>query len=62
MAILVDELREYPHTPLPFRHWCHMVSDTALGDPLTGFAAALGLAAAMTLLATAALTQRLRRL
>ena len=27
VAILVDELREYPHTRLPFRHWCHLVSD-----------------------------------
>jgi len=36
--------------------------DTSLGDPLAGFAAALALALASTLLATAALKQRLRRL
>jgi ABC-2 type transport system permease protein len=36
--------------------------DTSLGDPLLGLAAAVGLALATTLLATAALKQRLRRL
>ena len=36
--------------------------DTALGSPVAGFAAALGLALATTLLATAALKERLRRL
>jgi Protein of unknown function (DUF4031) len=42
MAVLVDELREYPHTRLPFRHWCHLVSDTDF-DELHAFAAALGI-------------------
>jgi ABC-2 type transport system permease protein len=36
--------------------------DTALGSPLAGFAAAFGLALATTMLATAALKERLRRL
>jgi ABC-2 type transport system permease protein len=36
--------------------------DAALGSPLAGFAAAFGLALATTLLATAALKERLRRL
>ena len=38
MAILVDELREYPHTRLPFRHWCHLVSDDSF-EELHAFAA-----------------------
>jgi hypothetical protein len=42
MTVLVDELREYPHTPLPFRHWCHLVSDTDF-DELHAFAARLGI-------------------
>jgi hypothetical protein len=42
MAVLVDELREYPHTRLPFRHWCHLVSDTDF-DELHAFAARLGI-------------------
>ena len=42
MAILVDDLREYPHTPLPFRHWCHLVSDASF-DELHAFAARLGI-------------------
>ena len=42
MAVLVDELREYPHTRLPFRHWCHLVSDTDY-DELHAFAARLGI-------------------
>lgn len=42
MAILVDELREYPHVRLPFRHWCHLVSDESF-DELHGFAAQLGI-------------------
>jgi ABC-2 type transport system permease protein len=36
--------------------------DSSLGDPLTGFAAALGLAAATVALSTLALKERLRRL
>ena len=42
MAILVDELREYPHTRLPFRHWCHLVSDRSF-DELHDFAAQIGI-------------------
>jgi hypothetical protein len=42
MAVLVDELREYPHTRLPFRHWCHLVSDTDF-DELHAFAERLGI-------------------
>jgi hypothetical protein len=42
MAVLVDELREYPHTRLPLRHWCHLVSDADF-DELHAFAASLGI-------------------
>ena len=42
MAVLVDELREYPHTRLPFRHWCHLVSDTDY-EELHAFATRLGI-------------------
>jgi predicted kinase len=42
MAILVDELREYPGTALPFRSWCHMATDAGF-DELHAFAARLGL-------------------
>src|ERR687888_1919482 len=42
MALLVDELREYPHTRLPFRQWCHLVSDTSF-EELHAFAARLGI-------------------
>jgi hypothetical protein len=42
VAILVDDLRESPHTPLPFRHWCHLVSDASF-DELHAFAARLGI-------------------
>src|ERR1044072_4523732 len=42
MAVLVDELREYPHTRLPFRNWCHLVSDTDF-EELHAFAASLGI-------------------
>jgi hypothetical protein len=42
VAILVDELREYPHTPLPFSHWCHMVSDVSF-EELHAFAERLGI-------------------
>ncbi len=40
--ILVDELREYPHTRLPFRHWCHLVRDESFAE-LPAFAARLGI-------------------
>src|SRR6185312_13983991 len=42
MTVLVDELREYPHTRLPFRHWCHLVSDTDF-EELHAFAQRLGI-------------------
>jgi Protein of unknown function (DUF4031) len=42
VAVLVDPLREYPHTPLPFREWCHMVSDASF-EELHAFAARLGI-------------------
>src|SRR3954451_14158230 len=42
MAVLVDELREYPHTRLPFRHWCHLVSHADFSE-LHAFAARLGI-------------------
>jgi predicted kinase len=42
MAILVDELREYPGVRLPFTHWCHMATDGGF-DELHAFAARLGL-------------------
>jgi hypothetical protein len=42
VAILVDDLREYPHTRLPFRHWCHLVSDTSF-EELHAFAARIGI-------------------
>jgi hypothetical protein len=42
MALLVDDLREYPHTRLPFRHWCHLVSDADF-EELHAFAARLGI-------------------
>jgi hypothetical protein len=41
-SILVDELVEYPHTPLPFRHWCHLVSDDSF-EELHAFAARIGI-------------------
>jgi hypothetical protein len=42
VAILVDELREYPDVRLPFTTWCHMASDRDF-DELHAFAARLGL-------------------
>ena len=42
MAILVDELREYPGVALPFTTWCHMATDGEF-DELHAFAARLGL-------------------
>jgi hypothetical protein len=42
MAVLVDPLREYPDTGLPFRSWCHLVSDTSF-EELHAFAEALGI-------------------
>jgi hypothetical protein len=42
MAILVDELREYPNAGLPFSRWCHLVSDTGF-EELHEFATRLGI-------------------
>ncbi len=42
MAILVDELREYPGVALRFSSWCHMATDGGF-DELHAFAARLGL-------------------
>jgi predicted kinase len=42
MAILVDELREYPDARLPFKAWCHMATDGAF-EELHEFAGRLGL-------------------
>jgi predicted kinase len=42
MAILVDELRDYPGVALPFSSWCHMATDGEF-DELHAFAARLGL-------------------
>jgi predicted kinase len=42
MAILVDELREYPGAGLPFDAWCHMATDGSF-EELHAFAARLGL-------------------
>jgi predicted kinase len=42
MAILVDELREYPDVRLPFTTWCHMTTDADF-EELHAFAARLGL-------------------
>ena len=39
---MVDPLREYPDTGLPFSHWCHMASDASF-EELHEFAAALGI-------------------
>jgi hypothetical protein len=41
MAILVDPLREYPDSGLPFSRWCHMVSDESF-EELHAFAQRLG--------------------
>jgi hypothetical protein len=42
MAVLVDELREYPHVRFTVKHWCHMVSDASF-DELHAFAATIGI-------------------
>ena len=42
MAILVDELREYPGVELPFTVWCHVAADGSF-EELHEFAARLGL-------------------
>jgi hypothetical protein len=42
MAILVDDLREYPDVALPFTRWCHLATDGSFAE-LHVFAARLGL-------------------
>ena len=42
MTLLVDDLRRYPHAPLPLKLWCHLVSDVSF-EELHGFAARLGI-------------------
>jgi predicted kinase len=42
MAILVDELREYPGVELPFSVWCHLATDGSFQE-LHEFASRLGL-------------------
>ena len=42
MAVLVDPLREYPDTGLPFKTWCHLVSDASF-EELHAFAVGLGI-------------------
>ena len=42
MAVMVDELREYPDVDLPFTHWCHMAGDAGF-EELHAFAARLGI-------------------
>jgi hypothetical protein len=42
VAVLVDPLREYPDTGLPFRSWCHLVSDASY-EELHAFAKRLGI-------------------
>ena len=39
---MVDPLREYPDTGLPFSHWCHMAADSGF-EELHAFAAELGI-------------------
>jgi hypothetical protein len=43
VAVLVDPLRPYPESGLPWTHWCHMVSDTGFAE-LHAFASQLGIA------------------
>ena len=42
MTVLVDPLREYPDTGLPFSRWCHAVSDASFAE-LHAFADGLGI-------------------
>jgi hypothetical protein len=42
MTILVDPLRTYPDTGLPFSRWCHAVSDDSF-EELHAFAERLGI-------------------
>jgi hypothetical protein len=39
---MVDPLREYPDTGLPFSHWCHMAADSGF-EELHAFAAAMAI-------------------
>jgi hypothetical protein len=42
MAVIVDDLREYPHVRLAVKHWCHLASDASF-EELHAFAARLGI-------------------
>jgi hypothetical protein len=42
MAVMVDELREYPDVKWPNKHWCHLASDADF-EELHAFAAQLGI-------------------
>jgi hypothetical protein len=42
VAVMVDDLREYPHVRLPVKRWCHMASDAGF-EELHVFAARLGI-------------------
>jgi hypothetical protein len=42
MAVMVDELREYPDVKWPNKHWCHLASDEGF-EELHAFAAQLGI-------------------
>ena len=42
MAVMVDPLRRYPDTGLPFDRWCHMACDEGF-EELHAFAALLGI-------------------
>jgi uncharacterized protein DUF4031 len=42
VAVLVDPLREYPHSGLPVSHWCHMAVDGSF-EELHTFAGQLGI-------------------
>jgi len=42
MTVLVDPVREYPNTGLPFSRWCHAASDASF-EELHRFADGLGI-------------------
>ena len=42
MAVMVDRLRRYPDSGLPFDRWCHMAADDNF-EELHAFAARLGI-------------------
>jgi Protein of unknown function (DUF4031) len=42
VAVMVDELREYPHVTFAIKHWCHLAADTGF-EELHAFASRLGI-------------------